>query len=159
MWLDVATTPSNDPWLPQPLHVLATVLITIHHVVKQTAADRWLSHRPNTLNKHELWSHWRKHRLMPNPITTTPNSPYEALMILYSNHHKAENVAKCLLQINLLIIAIVLIKIWDRIPETILILSCEFTLIQLTNSHFSVVAPAQGLWCDQSIQLLSLVVE
>lgn len=32
-----------------------------------------------TLNKHEGWSHWNKHRLMPNPITTTPHSPDDAL--------------------------------------------------------------------------------
>lgn len=29
---------------------------------------------------------------MPNPKTTTSYSPYDALMILYSKHHKAENM-------------------------------------------------------------------
>lgn len=51
-----------------------------------------------TLNKHERWSHWNKPRPMPNPITTTPNSPYDALIILYSKHHKSGNMAKRLLQ-------------------------------------------------------------
>lgn len=55
------------------------VLITLHCVAKQTVVDREILSRPKTLNKHEGWSHWNKHRLMPNPITTTPHSPDDAL--------------------------------------------------------------------------------
>lgn len=77
LWLDVAMlTPSFKR--------TGLVVITMHHVVKQTVVDRELMSRPKTLNKHEWWSHWNKHRLMPNPITTIPNFPHDALIIPYS---------------------------------------------------------------------------
>lgn len=56
--------------------------------------------------------------------------------------------------LTMFVIAIVLIDIPDRVPDLDIV-----TVNSLSNSNFSAVAPAQGLWCDQSIQRLSLVVD
>lgn len=66
--------------------------------------------------------------LVPNPLTTTLNCSCDALMILYSKHHKAENMEKCLLLFTLeiqtgsyaftmFVIAIVLADIPDSVPS------------------------------------------